>query len=103
MTMGALHEGHAALLRAARKDSDFVIATIFVNPLQFGPNEDLARYPRTFDADLRGLRGGGRRPGLRAVAGGDVPARPARRSRSIPARSATSWKARTAPATSPGC
>ena len=56
MTMGALHEGHAALLRAARADNDHVLATIFVNPLQFGPNEDFARYPRTVDADLGVLR-----------------------------------------------
>jgi pantoate--beta-alanine ligase len=52
MTMGALHEGHAALVREARRTCDTVIVTIFLNPLQFGPSEDLARYPRTFDADL---------------------------------------------------
>jgi len=52
MTMGALHAGHAALIREARRSCDRVLVTIFLNPLQFGPSEDLARYPRTFDADL---------------------------------------------------
>jgi pantoate--beta-alanine ligase len=56
MTMGALHEGHEALLRAARTGADHLIATIFVNPLQFGPNEDFGRYPRTLVADLEVCR-----------------------------------------------
>jgi pantoate--beta-alanine ligase len=52
MTMGALHEGHAQLVRDARQRGKSVIVTIFLNPLQFGANEDLAKYPRTLDADL---------------------------------------------------
>lgn len=55
-TMGALHEGHLALARAAREECARVIATIFVNPTQFGPTEDLDAYPDTFDADLQYLR-----------------------------------------------
>ncbi|MFN0283839.1 MAG: pantoate--beta-alanine ligase [Kineosporiaceae bacterium] len=59
MTMGALHEGHASLVRRARAEADAVIVTIFLNPLQFGRNEDLAKYPRTFDADLELCTGEG--------------------------------------------
>jgi pantoate--beta-alanine ligase len=54
-TMGNLHDGHLRLCRIARTHGDVVVASIFVNRLQFGPNEDFDRYPRTFDADCAGL------------------------------------------------
>src|SRR4051794_25488724 len=54
-TMGALHEGHRALVRAARERAGSVVVSVFVNPTQFAPGEDFDRYPRTWDADLAAL------------------------------------------------
>src|SRR4029079_14790405 len=54
-TMGALHDGHLSLIRLAHAHAPFVVAAGFVNPLQFAPNEDFARYPRRVDEDSRSL------------------------------------------------
>src|ERR1700681_4242025 len=56
-TMGALHEGHFSLVRAAKRKCSPVVVSIFVNPKQFGPSEDLKKYPRTFEADREALAG----------------------------------------------
>ncbi|MGE3314583.1 MAG: pantoate--beta-alanine ligase [Planctomycetaceae bacterium] len=58
-TMGALHEGHLSLIRAARDECGFVVVTIFVNPTQFGPSEDFTRYPRPIEQDLELCRAAG--------------------------------------------
>jgi len=58
-TMGFLHEGHLQLVRVARRQSDFVVVSIFVNPIQFGPKEDYRRYPRDFNRDRRLLKSAG--------------------------------------------
>ncbi|MBN4053510.1 pantoate--beta-alanine ligase [Haliea sp. AH-315-K21] len=54
-TMGNLHEGHLSLVKMARKQCDFIVTTIFINPAQFGPNEDLQNYPRSFEDDTTAL------------------------------------------------
>ena len=66
-TMGALHRGHAELLRQARARARATVVSIFVNPLQFGEAADLDRYPRTLDADLAVCAAEGREPGPRPV------------------------------------
>jgi pantoate--beta-alanine ligase len=58
-TMGALHEGHLSLLRLARREAQFAVVSIFVNPLQFGPSEDFSRYPRSEERDAASLEGEG--------------------------------------------
>jgi pantoate--beta-alanine ligase len=75
-TMGALHAGHRSLLATARAENAFVVASVFVNPLQFGPAEDLASYPRDRDADLAMLRAEGTDLAFLPAAGEMWPAPP---------------------------
>ena len=98
-TMGALHEGHLSLVRAAKAECDLTVATIYVNPSQFAAGEDLAKYPRTLTADLEKLAQCGADLVLRAGGRGGLPRRvtpPGSRS----ARSASRWRVSFGPAIS---
>ena len=85
-TMGALHDGHRALLRAARESAGPVVMSLFVNPAQFGPGEDFARYPRDEGADLAIAAEEGADVVFAPDADDDLPARLRDGSRSRPAR-----------------
>ena len=103
MTMGALHEGHAELIRRARRGGRSVVVTIFLNPLQFGAGEDLSRYPRTVDDDLALCA----REGVDLVfapdAGRHLPRRRPGRADQRGCRSATCSRASPGPGTSTAC
>ncbi len=72
-TMGALHEGHLSLMRRARDECGYVVVTIFVNPTQFPPGEDLDRYPRDLDGDVRKASELGVKLAFRAIGRRDLP------------------------------
>ena len=101
--MGALHEGHRTLVRAARERAASVVVSVFVNPTQFGPGEDFDRYPRTWDADLAALAEEGADLVFHPAGRRRLPARRGSASPSTPARWASCSRARSAPATSPAC
>ena len=97
-TMGALHNGHRSLIRLARSRGDLVVVSIFVNPLQFGPDEDYARYPRPLDVDLESCAAEG--VDIAFVPTSPTCTRPADRSPSRPEPWAACWRARPGPDTS---
>ncbi len=90
-TMGALHAGHISLVQRARQECDCVVTTIFVNPTQFGPNEDFQRYPRTLDSDLALLNSASADLVFTPAAGDIYPAGSS--TAVLPPRSASLWKA----------